>query len=298
MMAEGIGFQCLICSNSEFEHVFSCTDHFVSKEKFNIIQCTNCGFRLTKDFPIGKNIDAYYEADDYISHSDTNEGFVNKLYHFVREFMLKEKALWVEKNTKASGTELMDVGCGTGYFAALMQKRGWNVVGIEKNDSARDFAKDQFEVNVFPSLESYTENDKFDAITLWHVLEHLEDLNGSMQKFHELLAHDGSLFVAVPNRNSSDADKYRQFWAAYDVPRHLWHFAPEHLKLLAHKHGFEVFETKPFHFDGFYISLMSEKYKGTSLPFFKGFLSGMKTLFASWQNKEKSSSLLYILRKK
>lgn len=295
-------YVCPICRREKFRFVFTCEDHFVSGEAFDIIECESCGLRITKDFPCGDEIDVYYQAEDYVSHSDTKKGAVNSLYHTVREYMLKEKAQWVEKYAPSNAKKLMDVGCGTGYFPALMQKRGWEVVGIEKNTLARDFAEKHFNVQLFPSTSSFEQAHEqkgfFDAITLWHVLEHLEDLNESMKQFYEHLNADGALFIAVPNRSSTDAQKYKQFWAAYDVPRHLWHFAPKQMKLLAQNHGFEIIDIKPFHFDGFYISMMSEKYKNKANSIVKGFFSGLSTFLSSVNNKRNSSSLLYVMKKK
>lgn len=293
---------CPICNSDKFKNVFVCTDHFVSSEKFDIAECENCGFRVTKDFPQGDKINRYYKAEAYISHSNTREGLVNKLYHRVRSLMLNRKASWVKNNIINHNKNLLDLGCGTGYFLAKMKFNGWHTIGIEKSEEARSFAKQQFQIDVFSSIEelesNLSKNKKFEVITLWHVLEHLEDLNKSMQWLYERLCNDGTLFIAVPNHTSADAKKYKEFWAAYDVPRHLWHFSPNQMQLFAQNHGFEIVNVKPFHFDGFYISMMSEKYKKSSIAFIKGFISGLSTYILSLFNNNKSSSLLFVLRKK
>ncbi len=292
---------CPICNYDKFGKIFTCADNFVSGEEFEIVACQNCGFRWTNHFPPGDTINRYYEADAYISHSDTRKGLINRLYHSVRALMLQQKANWVAQNVPNNSKKLLDVGCGTGYFPAQMQQKGWDVVAVEKNENARRFAENQFRISTFDSLQSvdqnWSQNPQYDAITLWHVLEHLEQLNESMQWFCEHLHNQGALFIAVPNCASVDAKKYKQFWAAYDVPRHLWHFAPRQMQLLAQKHGFQIVSIRPFHFDGFYISMMSEKYKKSRFPFMGGLITGFSTFFLSLFNKKNSSSLLYVLKK-
>ncbi len=293
---------CPICNSDKFIDIFVCTDHFVSDEKFDIVECEKCGLRITKEFPQGDDINRYYKAEAYISHSDTREGLVNKIYHQVRSIMLNQKANWVRNNIVNHNKNLLDIGCGTGYFPARMKQKGWHVIGIEKSDEARLFAAQQFQLEAFSSIDELEDNlpqdRQFEVITLWHVLEHLENLNESMQWLKKRLCDDGTLFIAVPNYKSADAERYGEYWAAYDVPRHLWHFSPKQMQLFAQKHGFEIVNVKPFHFDGFYISMMSEKYKKCSLAFIKGFFSGLSTYFQSLFDKEKSSSLLFVLRKK
>ncbi len=291
------GFTCPLCEYNDFKNVFTCTDYFVSGEDFDIVSCNNCNLRVTQHFLKESELDKYYHSENYISHSNTHRGITNRIYHVARKQMLKKKRKWVGKEVSGTDKKLLDVGCGTGYFAVLMQEKGWNVLCVEKNENAGKFARENFGLEVMQSLKNIDENSRFDAITLWHVLEHLSDLNNAMQTFSRLLTRQGTLFIAVPNHKSADASKYHNHWAAYDVPRHLWHFAPAQMLRLAEKHGFRVTAIKPLHLDGFYISILSEKYKGSSVCFIKGFLSGLNTWLKTLANIEKSSSLLYVLEK-
>lgn len=293
---------CPICQSTAFHSIFNCVDHFVSQETFEIIECNQCGMRITNDFPPENIIGRYYETQDYISHSDTKKGLVNNLYHQVRQRMLKKKAQWIEANSGIKKGKILDVGTGTGYFAFTMKKRGWMVDTIEQSTEAQEFAKKEFGLFAYPSLEKYASdktdiNNSLDVISLWHVLEHLEHLNESMKLFYKLLKPVGTLVLAVPNCNSYDARIYKNKWAAYDVPRHLWHFTPKQMEILAKNHGFILTEIKRMPFDAFYISLMSEKYSRSALPFFKGMFTGLCGYILSLFVKEKSSSLAYILLK-
>ena len=292
-----------MCGVNRFSKVLNCKDHYVSGEIFEIVECEKCKMRITKDFPAENELGKYYETSDYISHSDTKKGIMNYTYHQVRQYMLRKKAAWIEQYAGLKTGRMLDVGAGTGYFADAMQRRGWQVSVVEKNDSAREFAGRNFQLPVYDSIENFSRKNSsgaingLDTITLWHVLEHLEHLNESMEQFYKLLKPGGTLIIAVPNCDSYDARKYGKFWAAYDVPRHIWHFRAEQMKILARKHGFSISGIKKMPFDAFYISMMSEKYAGKSLPFLRGILSGLGGYFSSLSDESSSSSLVYFLKK-
>lgn len=277
----------------------TCTDHYASGEVFRLFRCEDCGFLFTQDAPVEAEIGRYYETPDYISHSDTHRGLMNRVYHVVRRYMLSRKAALVKRTAGMSRGSLLDIGTGTGYFANEMQTRGWEVKAIEKNAGARAFAHEHFqlEVDAEEALNEYADAS-FDVITLWHVMEHLEHLNETWERLAALLKADGVLIVAVPNAVSYDAAKYREWWAAYDVPRHLWHFSPSTMQQFGAKHGFKLAEQHPMPFDAFYVSMLTERYKGSRLPFLRGLWTGEKAWFSSLAKKGRSSSMIYVFRKK
>ena len=213
--------------------------------------------------------------------------------------MLSEKARLVSNCSNLTCGKILDIGTGTGYFADKMKREGWQVSAIEKSPQARDFAKEHFGLDINTPETLFTLKEKsFDVITLWHVMEHLEQLSHTWDTLNKILKDSGTLIVAVPNAASFDAGKYKEMWAAYDVPRHLWHFTPTTIKLLASKHGFVMTERRPMPFDAFYVSMLSEKYMKKSHTFARGLLTGTKAWFASLNHKDKSSSMIYIFRKK
>ena len=290
---------CPLCGGQHLEHALTCTDHYASGEKFEVVKCVHCGFLFTQNAPVEAEIGKYYETSDYISHSNTKEGLMNRVYHWVRRYMLLRKAALVKRLSRLEKGTLLDYGTGTGYFPHTMMKKGWTVKAIEKSAQARTFAIEHFNLKVDEekSLKEY-EAESFDVITLWHVMEHLEHLNEMWQTLNGLLKKKGVLIVAVPNPTSYDAAKYKEWWAAYDVPRHLWHFSPATIQQFGAKHGFALEETKPMPFDAFYVSMLTEKYKGSKFSFLKGMLTGMYALFSAMANKERSSSMIYVFRKK
>ena len=281
------------------EHAITCTDHYASGEQFGLYRCEDCGFIFTQGAPVEAEIGRYYETPDYISHSDTHKGIMNRVYHLVRKYMLSRKAKLVKRTSGLNEGTLLDIGTGTGYFGHTMKEHGWQVKAIEKNAGARAFAKAHFdlEAEAEDALERYADAS-FDVITLWHVMEHLEHLNETWERLFTLLNDGGVLIVAVPNAASYDAKKYKEWWAAYDVPRHLWHFTPSTMQQFGAKHGFKLAEQHPMPFDAFYVSMLTEKYKGSCLAFLKGMWTGLLARFSSLATEERSSSMIYVFRKK
>ncbi len=290
--------QCPVCDGKIFSLFLNCTDFFVTGEKFQIKQCNSCGFKITENIEDENNIGSYYQSENYISHSNTSKGLVNSVYHSVRKYMLGRKRRLVEKATSLKTGQILDVGTGTGFFLNEMKENGWQVTGTEKSSDARDFAKKEFKLDNLPSEKLFTLKEKsFDAITLWHVLEHIHLLNDNMEIFHRLLKEKGKLIIAVPNHESSDAKHYKEFWAAYDVPRHIWHFSPKQMKQLGEKHGFSLTSIHSMPFDSFYVAMLSEKYKKSKMALFKGIFYGKISWLNSIINPVKCSSVIYVFQK-
>jgi len=271
-------------------------DHSISGETFPLYRCAGCNFLFTQNPPAPEDAGRYYAGEAYISHSDSTEGMVNKLYHQAREFMLGRKFKLVDG--VSAGGDALDYGTGTGYFLDYLTRKGYNARGIEIDAAAREYGSQKFGIGIDPPEALYDKltNDSLDVISLWHVLEHLYEPNTYLDRFHELLREKGRLIVAVPNHESKDAKTYGDFWAAYDVPRHLWHFSPATMRRMMKRSGFRVTETQHMPLDPFYVSIMSEKYKsggGLIGGGVKGFLSFMQ----SSVNAERGSSVIYVCEK-
>lgn len=287
---------CPICKSKQVKYSFSVTDHLVSGSQFPLWQCDDCGFVFTQDRPDDSHLGGYYASEDYVSHSDTRRGLIASLYHIVRTYMLHNKASLVKKATRLSEGSLLDIGAGTGYFARTMKQQGWTVDAIEPEEKARAFARSKFGLDIHPNahLDEFDERS-FDVITLWHVLEHISALHEAWQTYRRLLRPGGKLIIAVPNRLSYDAAHYAGRWAAYDAPRHLWHFAPSDIRRLASLHGFTLDAVRPMPFDAFYISMLSEKNSGKNCAFLRGFAVGLRAWISLSSKRVNSSSLIYIL---
>jgi len=290
---------CPLCNSSQTRYHISCKDHLVSDETFDLVQCTDCGLVFTQNAPKPDEIGRYYESLNYISHSDTKKGLTARLYHLARQVMLPAKRKTVQNFTgKTTGT-LLDYGSGTGYFIRHMADYGWETQGIEIDKGAREYAKEWTHLPVdSPETLAALPDNHFDVITLWHVLEHVHDLTGTLSQFNRILKNGGHLVIALPNYTSTDAQHYKENWAAYDVPRHLWHFAPKTVKTILSDNGFQLDALKPLPLDAFYISMLSEKYQGHSLALFRGIIHGFQSWLKSLRDQERSSSLTYIAVKK
>ena len=286
--------KCPVCDSKQLENYITATDWGLTGESFNIEKCISCSFALTQDAPDAESIVKYYHHDDYVSHSDTTEGLFFKVYHAVRDFMLNKKRNWVEQNTTKG--IVLDIGSGTGYFLNNMKNNNWQVNGFEPEAAARKVAKNNFGIELSNNLDSIINAEqKYDAITMWHVLEHVHTLNDYFVYFKTMLKQDGAVFIAVPNYTSKDAKFYMEKWAALDLPKHLWHFSPESLKSLAEKHGFQLTKKHALPFDAFYIALLSEKGFFGKL---RAIIIGKYSFFSSLFNVDNASSILYVLKNK
>jgi len=278
--------------------VLHAKDNTVSGEIFEIWHCGACTARFTQNIPASGEIGRYYQAEAYVSHTDTKKGLVNRLYHIVRNRTLQTKRILVEKVTGLKTGALLDVGAGTGAFAAAMQQAGWAVTGLEPDETARTNARTQHKIDLQNPENLLTlPANRFDAITLWHVLEHVHDLHRYLDTFNVLLKEKGVLIIAVPNYTSHDAAIYQEHWAAYDVPRHLYHFSPQSMQMLAKEHGFAIVSYKPMWFDSFYVSMLSEQYKTGKSNLVKAVWNGFVSNIRAWEDVKTSSSVVYVMKK-
>lgn len=284
--------ECPVCSGTQFSSFIQCADHTVSQESFSIVRCTGCGFLMTNPRPENADLGKYYKSEQYISHSNTSKGWVNRVYKIARAFTLAQKYRLVKPYASENG--LLDIGCGTGAFLDYCAEKGLNVEGVEPDEDARKFAQSEygFQLKTEDALNDWPDA-QFSAITMWHVLEHVPNLSERIAQLKRLLNARGRIFVAVPNHTSADAHHYRQFWAAYDVPRHLWHFSPSTIRTLFNKHGFVLERTLPMKLDAYYVSLLSERYKNGNAvsAIWQGFRS-------NWlAGDDKWSSQIYVFKK-
>lgn len=270
-------------------------DHSVTGEEFELIQNMEYGFLETSPKPSSDKLPDYYKSEDYISHTDSQRNLFEKVYHLVRSISLKKKLKLINSFSSES-KKLLDVGCGTGDFLQTALENNWIVSGIEPNEQAREIANKKTNNSVFETEQLLKlEASSFDVITLWHVLEHLPDLENHIKVFKKLLKTNGTLIIAVPNYKSYDAKHYKQFWAAYDVPRHLWHFNKTSISKLVSKQHMKVLKVKPMWFDAFYVSMLSEKYKSGKMNPIKGLYIGIVSNLKSLKTKE-ASSLIYVIK--
>jgi len=271
-------------------------DHSVSGEMFELIYNKKLDFLETKPQPTLDKLSDYYKSEDYISHTDSKRNLFETTYQFIKKIALKKKLKLINTYSK-SGKVLLDMGCGTGSFLQIAQQNGWKVLGIEPNQDARKIANNKigdfvFDVDHLIKLEK----ERYDVITLWHVLEHLPNIEVHIKIFKRLLKQNGTLIIAVPNYKSYDAQFYKNHWAAFDVPRHLWHFSKTAISKLVALENMKVIKTYPMLFDAFYVSLLSEKYKTGNMNPVRAFWIGLFSNLKGIQTKE-YSSIIYCIKK-
>lgn len=289
---------CPVCGSADIKEVLSAKDFTVSGETFPVAECTACTLRFTQNVPDAASVSPYYKSENYISHTNTSKGLINRLYQWVRKRTLKQKRKLVERATGVTRGQLLDVGSGTGAFVREMKEQGWTVTGLEPDADARKVSLEVNRVELTDISQFYQlPAGAYDAITMWHVLEHVHDLQAYIAQLKKLLKEQGRLFIAVPNYTSKDAAVYKEFWAAYDVPRHLYHFSPQSIQVLVEKHGMKLYEHLPMWYDSFYISMLSSKYKNGRTNLVASFFNGLRSNIKAAGDVKRCSSVIYVIGK-
>lgn len=286
---------CPICENVNFELFLKSKDYTITQEEFELKKCNRCHFIVTSPRPTEATIGKYYASDNYISHSGKSSTVFDKIYLAARGLTLKWKSDLINQYSPKPGT-ILDFGCGTGDFLHYLKNNGYQVFGVEPNESAREKANQKLQGKVSENLLAIKDNSA-DIITLWHVLEHVHKLNETLQSLKKKLSKKGYIIIAVPNPTSHDSTKYSDLWAGYDVPRHLWHFTQETMTALLNRNNLKLVAVKPMKLDSFYVSLLSEQYKNPAqlkiITALKAFKEGLTSNLLARKTKE-YSSLIYI----
>ena len=267
-------------------------DHSVSKESFRLYHDEDLDLLITEPKPSAEILASYYQSEDYISHTDSKRTPFEKIYHLVKSFSITQKLSFLEKVHPSKGM-LLDIGAGTGEFLAKAAKKNWKVLGFEPDLLARNIAIGKG-ICLCEKL-SDIKNNSVDVITMWHVLEHVYDYDEQILELKRILKKDGVIIVAVPNFKSYDANHYKKSWAAFDAPRHLWHFSKTSIKKIFGKHQIELVDVRPMYFDSFYVSLLSEKYKNGKMNVLKAIGIGLLSNIKGMKSGEYSSHI-YVLR--
>ncbi len=288
--------QCPACGQTTFQPYQTCIDQLVSHQSFTIVQCIDCGLRFTNPRPEAAQLGLYYQSDQYISHSDRSNGLIGSLYNLVRQYTINQKVKLINQLNRNQLGRLLDIGCGTGLFLAASKKAAWSVQGVEPDAGARQIAEQRTNQSLQPDWQTLPTDAVYDTITMWHVLEHIPDLRLLLHTVHNHLAESGTYIVAIPNCAADDAVRYGSQWAAYDVPRHLYHFTPDVFQKIANRAGFTVIDQKPMWFDAFYVAMLSTQHRDGKPNYVESMLNGWRSNQHATQTGN-YSSLIYILKK-
>jgi 2-polyprenyl-3-methyl-5-hydroxy-6-metoxy-1,4-benzoquinol methylase len=287
--------KCPLCKSKDIKNLIICKDHLVSGESFAINECSKCSFKFTNPRPVDEELSKYYQSEDYISHTNKANSLRHLLYKTVRNYTLKKKLKLI--NILSKKGNILDVGCGTGEFLQVCSDNHWNIHGVELDQNARKKSEKLLNIDICKNLYDCENFNTYQIITLWHVLEHIPDIHNTIKHLKKLLTKQGRMLFALPNVDSFDAIKYKEYWAAYDVPRHLYHFNQNTFNKLMKAHDMKVKSIVPMRFDAFYVSLLSERYKNKYFNYTKSIINGCKSNSYASKNKNNYSSLIYIVKK-
>lgn len=287
--------ECPICGGKQHNIYLSTKDYFLSGEEFRLMQCAQCNFIFTSPRPNDDDLGQYYQSENYLSHHAKGFSPLRLAYQILRKKNIRNKYKLIQHYVPKGS--VLDIGCGTGEFLYFFKQKGWKTQGIEPNETARTFAAKHWsiEVNDEPHISTF-KNENFDVVTMWHVLEHVPDINERMKQIYRVLKKGGYAFIALPNYLSWDAQYYKKYWAAWDVPRHLYHFSERNIIQLSEKQGFKYVKSHPMKWDSYYISLVSEQYKGNKIPYIQSVVNGMKSNTKA-KMQQGYSSMIYIFQK-
>ena len=287
---------CPICNNIEFSNFLKTKDYFYSKKEFTIQECLSCGFRFTNPRPQEFEINSYYDSENYLSHSSQKRGVIPYFYNLIKNISIKKKFNLI--NNLSSGNSILDIGSGSGEFLNYFNKKHWQTLGIEPNEYARNYAKSTYSLDI--QDETHLPNIKdnsFDIISMWHVLEHIPYLNERIIQVKRILKDNGIIIIAIPISNSFDAKYYNKFWAAFDLPRHFYHFTQSSFTKLMVKHHLSIEKIIPLIFDSFYISMVSEKYKTGNSKILNSCLIGLRSNLSAYFGNKDYSSLIFVIKR-
>lgn len=290
--------RCPLCGGRELYEFAYCTDYEISGENYSLLRCKDCGMVTTANAPMESETHRYERLQHKLSLAESPKGVVNTLYYIVREIMLNRKWRMVKQLSYQKRGTLLNYGAKTGFFSDYMVRKNWAVTSVEKFHQERQFALELFHHRMIDTPDMrHLKDSSFDVVTLWHVLEHNNHPDELLNSFHKILKPNGILMVAMPNVNSLDAQYYGSSWAAYNVPRHLWHFNPNTISMLAKSCGFVLMDKRGLPFDAFYISILSERRRGKRCALLKGAFKGLRFWVNSIDRTDNSSSIVYTFRK-
>jgi 2-polyprenyl-3-methyl-5-hydroxy-6-metoxy-1,4-benzoquinol methylase len=285
---------CPACKSSKISNHFISKDYVVSGESFALSHCDSCDLVFTNPRPLEEFIGKYYNSDNYIPHTK-KVNVLNFIYRIIRSINSGRKVGII--NQLSEKGIILDVGCGTGEFLAACKKDGWDISGIEPADAANSIAMQNLGINILKKISDFEKDNTFDIITFWHVLEHIYDIHDTLEAAKRVLKKGGKILIALPNIDSYDSKLFREYWAAIDVPRHLYHFNQNSFIRLAKEHNLKLIETIPLYFDAYYISLLSYQYQSNNRNWIKSLISGYKSNSYAKLNQNNFSSIVYCLKK-
>lgn len=260
---------CILCGTKKRELL-------IQKESWKVYRCTKCRLGFLDPRPSYEEIENLYDNGYFLQRY--GKGLDPDSYEFINRLRGEKHRIQFIKTIKRSGN-LLDIGCGYGYFLAACKKEGYEVGGLDISERATQYAVQKLGIPVTIGKISDVSFPfhNFDVISMWHSLEHTPDPHMALQKAKSWLKSDGILVVDVPNYEGTDAQQKWQQWDDWSLPYHFWHFTFQSLAQLLNKHGFRIIKRKDYHSDvvkeklshipiiRLFARLIAKMYSGTSI---------------------------------
>ena len=252
---------CPLCGTTDATELLETGVRSITGETYRVVQCSECDLRYTRPLPVPDELEAVYGQDYIIYHSVATTARRPWRLNVDALTSLYMQTLFWDRRRALLGRRpgrLLDVGCGTGDFLLTLKQRGWNVCGTEFSDAACAMARARGIPVEQAELASVGFPDRyFDVVTLWHVLEHLEDPFATLAEVRRILRDDGLLIVEVPNSACLAFRLCKKDWFMLEVPQHVQHFTPHTLRSLLQRAGFEPVYRQNLRFWNFHIDFYS-----------------------------------------
>lgn len=238
---------CNLCGSTEAEVAITAQDFLLERPDAQVqfVKCDRCGLFYQNPRPTPEEMMSHYPSnyEPFDLHPDDERS--SRLERIAVNYGLSKRRGLILRYRKSG--RILDVGCATGLFLHVMNMdANWDAHGVEPNNYAATIAQERYGLNVHHGTLEQAQYParSFDVVTLWDVLEHVHDPAATLDEIHRILKSDGLLILRVPNGISRDAGLFKETWAGWDPPRHLYVFTPDTLTKLLAKQGYAILDLR------------------------------------------------------
>lgn len=237
---------CNLCSSDSFTTLFTLRDTLsLTNEIFRLVTCNQCGLVYLNPRPSAEQLDTFYPEEYWWRRGKKTNNVLSKLARnfeeWYRTYLLNTEVRLLKKMLN-KGSKILDVGCGRGDILYLCKRSGFETYGIELSEKAARNARIEYGLDVYQGslFEIDFGPNYFDAITFYHVFEHLPDSLRVLKKANRMLKDEGILVIQIPNIDSLQFKLFSKRWFGLSIPQHFYHFSSRTIEEMLKKANFEI----------------------------------------------------------